>query len=580
MTMPFEEWMWWFQREIVGQTGGAIGSGVAGDAGAVQGRQIAMGLNVDPWMPKWTPSTLSAGKTKGEVLGMVGLLADDGTLLDPATGEPMDQARADAAMRLLLGPTMDRVDGASGAALDKALGELARAGTGLLDKSPDERLADAHDATQTAPPAWADGPLWKLQNQLFEFSPSKSDAAPARPAPAPQPALLDVLERMYGGYTVPEPEQPTSIFDPALFGSEVLSPASGPPTAPSSPLGSVGVTASPPVAGVPPVPPVVGAPPAPPGTSLGGILNAPRTTGAVGGGALYQPPAAAPRTSRPQLWPPTPAGELAELFDAASPDAPRFSRGRDRAAAPRRYDDDGDRGDLVDPWSLQEGAIGAVEAISELVLGTAEDMLTNALYMTPIGIPLAIYNIHQAAGEIEREMEEHGGGVLGFFGAINQRYNPLVGLATNTIELVEAVEDEDARKVGNRSVKVAIQVLAMAAMLRGGGKRSGAPGRTKPVNLPSLKQLKIDMDHIRSGHMKGGHRLQPGANKDVFPETMSDKQVEAAVREAYQNGQRIKTQSDLNSTRVLVEGTSGGLTIRIWVNLTDLKIETAWPKYR
>jgi hypothetical protein len=77
-------------------------------------------------------------------------------------------------------------------------------------------------------------------------------------------------------------------------------------------------------------------------------------------------------------------------------------------------------------------------------------------------------------------MEEHGGGVLGFFGAINERYNPLVGLAKNTIELVEAVEDEDARKVGNRSVKLGIEILAMAAMLRGrggkGGKGSAAEG--------------------------------------------------------------------------------------------------------
>ncbi|WP_437628156.1 EndoU domain-containing protein [Sorangium sp. So ce1151] len=79
---------------------------------------------------------------------------------------------------------------------------------------------------------------------------------------------------------------------------------------------------------------------------------------------------------------------------------------------------------------------------------------------------------------------------------------------------------------------------------------------------------------------KEGNDFSKAQKKDVFPETMSEKQIEADVREAYQNGSRIKTQSDPESTRVLVEGTGGGMTIRMWVNLTERIIETAWPQYK
>ncbi|XXY54662.1 hypothetical protein WME91_26370 [Sorangium sp. So ce269] len=241
------------------------------------------------------------------------------------------------------------------------------------------------------------------------------------------------------------------------------------------PAGSAGVPAGSPFV----VPPPPGAPSAP----SRGVVTAPRARGASGAGALYGPPAAPPRDPLRELWPPTPAGSLDELFDAASPDAPRFSRGRDRAGVPRGHDDDGDQGDLVDPWSLQEAAVGAVEGIYQLVVGTAEDLITGMLYMTPVGIPLAVRNIRQAAGEIERETAEHGGGVPGLLEALNERYNPLVGLAENAIELVEAVEDEDARAVGNRSVKLGIEVLGMAAMLRGGGKTRFRPFGQSQKNI-------------------------------------------------------------------------------------------------
>ncbi|QNQ18532.1 EndoU domain-containing protein [Kosakonia sp. SMBL-WEM22] len=55
---------------------------------------------------------------------------------------------------------------------------------------------------------------------------------------------------------------------------------------------------------------------------------------------------------------------------------------------------------------------------------------------------------------------------------------------------------------------------------------------------------------------------------------MSPKQIENAVKDAYSNIKVIKTQGD----RVMGQGTSGGMTIEIWINKSTKTIETAYPK--
>ena len=101
--------------------------------------------------------------------------------------------------------------------------------------------------------------------------------------------------------------------------------------------------------------------------------------------------------------------------------------------------------------------------------------------------------------------------------------------------------------------------------------------RPKSVNLPSAKKVKIDMEEVSSGHMPGGKRLAPGNKKSLFPENMTESQVERAIREAYANGKRIKMQGP----RVKVRGTSDeGIEIDIWVNTETNIIESAWPTGR
>jgi RHS repeat-associated protein len=97
--------------------------------------------------------------------------------------------------------------------------------------------------------------------------------------------------------------------------------------------------------------------------------------------------------------------------------------------------------------------------------------------------------------------------------------------------------------------------------------------RVKPVNLPAWRTIAIDIEHILSGHTAGGARVS--VIKSLFPASMTEGQIEAAVREAYRFGEKVATQGE----RVVVRGQSGGLTIEMYVNTTTRSIETAYPKF-
>jgi hypothetical protein len=101
--------------------------------------------------------------------------------------------------------------------------------------------------------------------------------------------------------------------------------------------------------------------------------------------------------------------------------------------------------------------------------------------------------------------------------------------------------------------------------------KSANAARPKPINLPSAKGVRIDMDHIVAGHLAGGKRASP--LKSLFPEGWTPKDVERAVRSAYKNAKTLSTQGN----RVLVAGICDRLRIEMWVNKLTRTIETAYP---
>ena len=130
------------------------------------------------------------------------------------------------------------------------------------------------------------------------------------------------------------------------------------------------------------------------------------------------------------------------------------------------------------------------------------------------------------------------------------------------------------------------EIIAFNLALMGRGKALGLGEReaikaeltavkawAKAVNLPSWKKVTIDMEHVLSGHMKGGSRVGSGSTKDLFPENMTAEQIEREIREAYRYGKRIKTQGDT----VRIRGNGGTLDIEMWVNTVTKEIETAYP---
>jgi len=97
----------------------------------------------------------------------------------------------------------------------------------------------------------------------------------------------------------------------------------------------------------------------------------------------------------------------------------------------------------------------------------------------------------------------------------------------------------------------------------------------KPTNLPSWKKLKVNTEHILSGHAAGGSR-NPNGNKSVF-HGLNAYQILKAIQEAYNHSSKTKTQGE----RVLLRGFSETykLVIEMWLNLEEMIIETAYPDY-
>lgn len=109
----------------------------------------------------------------------------------------------------------------------------------------------------------------------------------------------------------------------------------------------------------------------------------------------------------------------------------------------------------------------------------------------------------------------------------------------------------------------------------GGSGNNSKPITTKSVNLPSYKTIKVDMGHVRDGHMVGGKRISANSKKGIFPKKLSTTQVKAEIIKAYRNGKKLQTQGN----RVRVRGYSGKYTIEMWVNVKTRTIETAYPIY-
>jgi RHS repeat-associated protein len=104
----------------------------------------------------------------------------------------------------------------------------------------------------------------------------------------------------------------------------------------------------------------------------------------------------------------------------------------------------------------------------------------------------------------------------------------------------------------------------------------GGVGRPKPVNLPAWRHVKIDMGHILSGHTAGGSRVS--SKKDLFPESMTPRDIQSTVRNAYRHGERVRSQGD--NVLVVGPGPAGTrMRIAMWLNRRTRTIETAWPFY-
>jgi RHS repeat-associated protein len=122
------------------------------------------------------------------------------------------------------------------------------------------------------------------------------------------------------------------------------------------------------------------------------------------------------------------------------------------------------------------------------------------------------------------------------------------------------------------SMAATIPVAGILATYAKYARRAAKAARaTKAINLPAWRKITVDMVHIAERHIPGGPLT---AGRTVFPDTMSEKGVLRAIREAYQSSTKVGVQG---TDRILLQGRGAGLTIEMWFNKVTNTIETAYP---
>lgn len=124
---------------------------------------------------------------------------------------------------------------------------------------------------------------------------------------------------------------------------------------------------------------------------------------------------------------------------------------------------------------------------------------------------------------------------------------------------------------------------------------------SKSINIPSLKQIDINIKHILDNHTINGNgykqsiksnqsSLKNGQDskiKDPFPENMSKEDIQKSISEAYKNCTKIKTQITKNietgnDEKILkLEGYSETykLKLHMYINLDTKTLKTVYPQF-
>jgi nicotinate-nucleotide pyrophosphorylase len=101
-------------------------------------------------------------------------------------------------------------------------------------------------------------------------------------------------------------------------------------------------------------------------------------------------------------------------------------------------------------------------------------------------------------------------------------------------------------------------------------------------SLPSVRKISIDIEHIFSGHAKGGAWLAQGKKTDaIWPDNMKPKDIEKAVKTAYQGAKIVERRIEPNGTYTLkLIGEFDWYKVEMWLHLADNRIGSAYPLWK
>ena len=231
------------------------------------------------------------------------------------------------------------------------------------------------------------------------------------------------------------------------------------------------------------------------------------------------------------------------------------------------------------PWWAR-GVLGVL-AIAAAPLAGAEEYIARPI----TNIPYIVHNTGVGAGEhigraiLWQQQGETGEAVVESLEATTSFSVGFVAAASVVEPLVrEAPPVSGGKSPGNtgkswQDFQEAARERQNIAAKKYGSNPNIVASATKAVNLPSWRQVTVDIPHVLERHTWGG-RLAAG--RDLFPPGMGATQIERAIYQAYRVAKRMSSQGD----RILIRGVADNLTIEMWLNTATKTIETAYPVFR
>jgi len=186
--------------------------------------------------------------------------------------------------------------------------------------------------------------------------------------------------------------------------------------------------------------------------------------------------------------------------------------------------------------ALADTATGIVKSAAGSLSDTAHEIAAHPEYLAtgPLAIPLAsnVAAARRQIPEVSARAKAEGGGVRGWFVAVNQQWNPAYGIFEHGDKAIDAAERGDWHGAASESTKALVSVVGTAAIAEGAASLAdSALGETSLASKGTPPAENVPPVPPKPPVIEGGGPPPSGGGGPLFP-NLSEAEVGQAVDQA------------------------------------------------